>query len=97
MEKGFKGIRNVNGRPKGALNKTTAETKELIRSIVSNQLDEVEALLNQMEAKERFDAIIKLLPYIVPRQNEITVEAKEELFKTLTITLIDANDANNNR
>jgi hypothetical protein len=90
MEKGFKGIRNVNGRPKGALNKTTAETKELIRSIVSNQLDQVEALLKKMEAKERFDAIIKLLPYIVPRQSEITVEAKEELFKTLTITLIDA-------
>jgi hypothetical protein len=83
------------GRKKGGLNKTTAETKELIKSIVSNQMENIEALLNKLDPKERIDAIIKLLPYILPRQSEIAIESKEEFFKPITVTLIDPNDANN--
>jgi hypothetical protein len=91
MKKGFKGIRNENGRPKGSLNKTTSETKELLKNIVSNQLDKVEKLLNSLEPKEKIDAIIKLLPYVLPRQNEVLIDHKEEVFKPLVITLIDPN------
>lgn len=91
MEKGFKGIRNENGRPKGSLNKTTSETKELLKNIVSNQLDKVEDLLNDLEPKDRIDAVIKLLPYILPRQSEIAIESKEdeERFKPITVNLIN--------
>lgn len=73
---GFKGIRNNNGRPKGSLNKTSAETKEILQSIVSKELDNLEELLNKLEPKEKIDAIIKLLPYVIPRQTEtIAVES----------------------
>ena len=74
---GFKGIRNVNGRPKGAVNKTTAETKEIIQKIVSNELDKITDLLEKLEPKERVDAVIKLLPYIAPKQSEVSITDPE--------------------
>ena len=62
------------GRAKGTLNRTTAETKELLQAIVSNELDKMGALLEQLEPNDRVNAIAKLLPYIIPRQNEIVAE-----------------------
>ena len=73
---GFKGTRNENGRPKGSLNKTTAEAKALLQKIVNNELETIAERLEQLDNKERIDAVIKLLPYIVPRQTEIAVDAK---------------------
>ncbi len=85
---GFKGTRNINGRPKGAVNKTTAETKELLQKIVGNELNGIADLLEKLEPKERIDAVIKLLPYIVPKQTEIIIEPKEFKHEPLTVTLI---------
>lgn len=81
MAKGLK----TGGRTKGVANKTTAETKEIIQKIVSNELDNIEILLKQLEPKERIDAVIKMLPYIVPKQQE--VELKES--KPIIISFID--------
>jgi len=72
------------GRTAGAVNKTTAETKAILQKVVSNELDNVESLLEQLEPKERIDAIIKLLPYIVPKQSEIVAPEPEQP-KTITI------------
>ena len=71
MAKGIK----TGGRKAGAVNKTTAETKELIKTIVSSEMETITELLEQLTPKERIDAIIRLLPYIVPKQNEIIVDA----------------------
>ncbi len=87
--KGFKGTRNVNGRPKGAVNKTTAETKQLLQKIVSNELENIADLLEQLPTKERVDAVIRLLPYIVPRQTEIAIEPILNEFQPLTINLLE--------
>ena len=86
----FKGVRNINGRPKGAVNKTTAETKELLQKIVSNELEGIAERLEQLDNKERIDAVIKLLPYIVPRQTEVSIDTETKLntFEPLTINLI---------
>lgn len=92
---GFKGTRNINGRPRGAVNKTTAETKELLQKIISNELDNIEQLLNKLDPKERLDAVIKLLPYIIPKQTEIIIEPKENKHEPLTITLINENENHN--
>lgn len=75
------------GRTKGTANKTTAETKELLQKIVSNELDKISDLLEQLEPKERVDAIIKLLPYIVPKQSEIKIDNVEQITE---IVLTDA-------
>jgi hypothetical protein len=74
MGTGFKGTRNTNGRPKGTPNRTTAETKELLQKIVSKELDKIGNLLDKLDPLERVNAIIKLLPYIVPKQSEVKSE-----------------------
>ena len=83
---GFKGIRNVNGRPKGAVNKTTSETKGILQKIVSKELDNIADLLEQLDPKERIDAVIKLLPYVVPKQSEISI-SDDEPPRKLIITI----------
>lgn len=65
------------GRSKGTPNRTTAVTKERLQSLINNEIENLSKLLEQLEPNERVNAIIKLLPYIVPKQNEITTNAKE--------------------
>jgi hypothetical protein len=77
------------GRPKNALNKTTSEAKALLQIIVNNELETIAERLEQLDNKERIDAVIKLLPYIVPRQTEIAVESKLNTFTPLTVNLIE--------
>lgn len=74
---GFKGTRNVNGRPKGSLNKSTTQTKEIIQKVISSELDKLGAMLEQLEPKERIDAIAKLLPYILPKTSEVSIIENE--------------------
>lgn len=66
------------GRTVGAVNKTTKETRELIQSIVSKQFEDIDDLLDKLEPKERIDAIIKLLPYVVPKQSELAITEPEQ-------------------
>ncbi len=85
----FKGVRNVNGRPKGALNKTSAQTKTIIEKIVSSELKNIESLLEHLEPKERVDAIIRLLPYVVPKQSEISIDAPIHRLQPIVLNLIE--------
>lgn len=71
------------GRKKGSLNRSTAETKELLQKLVSYELDNITDLLSKLEPKERIDAIIKLLPYIVPKQSEVSISEPEPPRKIL--------------
>lgn len=71
---GFRGTRNVNGRPKGSLNKTTAETKELLKTILGKEVEKLGAMLAKLDPLERVNAIAKLLPYILPKQSEIKAD-----------------------
>lgn len=64
------------GRQKGTPNKTTAETKEMLQQVISNELNNIDDLLDKLEPNERINAVIKLLPYIVPKQVEIHQEDK---------------------
>ena len=90
MAKGIKTGR----RTKGAVNKTTAETTELLQKIVSNELDHIEGMLNKLEPKERIDAVIKLLPYIVPKQQEIAIDSKP-MINGITVTIVNPNEDDN--
>ena len=82
------------GRAKGTPNRTTAETKELLQSIVSNELDNILVLLEMLEPKERIDAVIKLLPYIVPKQQEIAIDNKPQI-NGITVTIVNPNESDN--
>jgi 23S rRNA C2498 (ribose-2'-O)-methylase RlmM len=82
------------GRAKGTPNRTTTETKELLQNIVSKELDNIVVLLEKLEPKERIDAIIKLLPYIVPKQQEIALESKATV-NGIKVTIVNPNEDDN--
>jgi len=84
MAKGIK----TGGRTKGTPNRTTTETKELLQKIVSNELDNLQQLLEDLNSKERLDAVIKLLPYILPKQQEIAIESTKSQFQPITVTIV---------
>lgn len=74
---GFRGKRNENGRPKGALNKNTAQTKAMLKEFVDKQLDKFEETFNKLEPKEQAEIVVKMLPYCVPKQSEVSVTDNE--------------------
>jgi hypothetical protein len=65
------------GRVAGTPNRTTKETKELLQKIVNKEIDNLGEMLEKLEPLERVNAIAKLLPYIVPRQSEVSVNEPE--------------------
>ena len=82
------------GRQKGTPNRTTKEAKQVLQNIVNKELENITTLLDKLEPKERIDSIIKLLPYIVPKQQEIAIENRESEFKNITITIVPPTDDN---
>lgn len=65
------------GRTKGTPNKTTRETKEILQKIVSKEIDNLGEMLEKLEPLERINAISKLLPYILPKQSEVSLNETE--------------------
>lgn len=74
MEKGT--TNNPNGRPRGAVNKATKKTKELIAKFVDENFDSIMKDLKVLEPKDRVAAFISLLKYVVPPARD--QEAEEE-------------------
>lgn len=62
----MKGMK-TGGRQKGSLNKSTSEIREKLFTIISNQFETFEKDLEKLTPKEKFDIIIKLMPYAIPR------------------------------
>lgn len=54
-------------------NCNTVETQIFIQNIVNNELTWIEDLLAQVTPKQRVDAVIKLLPYLVPKTSEASI------------------------
>ncbi|MBF2709952.1 hypothetical protein [Flavobacterium soyangense] len=67
------------GRKKGVPNKSTSEARELLQKVLGKELDKLGLLLAKLEPIERVNALAKLLPYILPKQSEITIGPKEEM------------------
>lgn len=55
-----------NGRPKGAKNRTTEETRQLIQDIVNKNLDTLEQDLAGMSPTNRWIVLEKLTKYFLP-------------------------------
>ena len=73
------------GRTKGTLNRTTSDVKEAIKTIIDAEFEQLDTYLIQLTAKERLDFLAKLLPYVVPKQSEVSLDAE----KVVTISFID--------
>ena len=67
---------NPNGRPKGTPNKVTSDLKTWINALISKNLSGIEKDLKGLEPKERIQIFEKLMQYVVPKQQSISVEAQ---------------------
>ena len=67
------------GRAKGTPNRTTSETKQLLQNVVTKQIEKLETTLNKLEPVDRVNALSKLLPYILPKQQDIAITNTNEM------------------
>jgi len=69
--KGHKGV-----KPKGAVNRTTKEARELLEQILYGQLDNINDALNDIKNDDpaRYvEACAKLFAYVLPKKSEVTI------------------------
>jgi len=72
---------NPNGRPKGTPNRSTRAVRQALEATLSNEIDNLPAMLEQLDPRDRVTALARLLPYILPRMElseVIEVKPKEE-------------------
>ena len=67
---------NPNGRPKGVGNKVTTELKTWITDLINNNRDQFTLDLKTVDADKRLAMIEKLMQYVIPKQQSISVEAQ---------------------
>jgi 23S rRNA C2498 (ribose-2'-O)-methylase RlmM len=88
------------GRKKGTPNKTPQEVKEIMQLFLENQFEKLDEVFEQLKPRDKINSIIKMLPYIVPKQMQMDLTAThiqepqydlsklttEELLKLVEIT-----------
>ena len=63
-------VRNkTGGRKKGSQNKYTYETKDVLSKVVNHELNYLNESLKNMSDSERANIVIRLLPYVVSKDN----------------------------
>lgn len=80
----------LGGRAKGTPNKFTNDIKEWISNIIDNHKEQIEDDLQVIDAKDRLLILEKLLGYIVPKQQSVSIEAQLTAeYKELRLLLND--------
>lgn len=67
------------GREKGTPNKLTKELRNVLKDIIYNELETLDEKLEELEPKERIELIIKLLPYTLPKLQNISHTTNEPM------------------
>ncbi len=67
---------NPKGRPKGTPNKVTSELKTWIQELIDGNRKKFETDLKGLDPKDRLMILEKLMQYVVPKQQSISVEAQ---------------------
>lgn len=80
------------GRQKGTTNKVTKDVRQKIKEVVDSELENIQDTLSKLSPKERTDLLTRLLPFILPKQNEHVIETNEA-FNPIQIIITD--DHNN--
>ncbi len=65
----------LGGRAKGTPNKDNAVIKEWISQLISNNMEQMEQDLQELEPKERLSMLEKMMGYVVPKQAAIQAES----------------------
>jgi hypothetical protein len=60
------------GRVAGTPNKVTSELRKTLKGIVASELESLPGTLGELPPRERLDLLIKLLPFCMPKVNQIS-------------------------
>ncbi len=67
-------------RPKGSLNKVTAETKQFLLDIVEGEHSRIHAALEELFASNKahyLAIVVKLLPFVTPKASEVQINSHD--------------------
>lgn len=67
---------NLNGRPKGAVARTTREMKEALQLIIDNNLYRLQEDLDKMSPGIRWTVLEKLKKYVIPTMSQTKIDAE---------------------
>jgi|LakMenEpi03Aug12_release.lakeMendotaPanAssembly.Ray.scaffolds.fasta_scaffold231607_5 hypothetical protein len=89
--KGISG--NPKGRTQGVQNKSTRETKEMLKSILEKHLTEIQGE-QELSIQDKIALIRTILPYTNPKLQSIVVHEGDKFsaFKTIDINIIKPNE-----
>lgn len=75
MAKGYK----TGGRQQGTPNKLTRELRSILKNILAKELESLPDKLEKLEPKERLEMIIKLMPYVLPKIETVSMNVGEPI------------------
>lgn len=61
----------TDGKTKGAENKTTKEIRTVLKDVINNELLKIETLFEGLPPKERIELLVKLIPYVLPKVENV--------------------------
>jgi hypothetical protein len=64
--------KKTGGRTAGTPNKVTSELRKTLKAIVASELECLPGTLGGLPPRERLDLLIKLLPFCMPKVNQIS-------------------------
>jgi hypothetical protein len=64
--------KKTGGRVAGTPNKVTSELRKTLKGIVASELESLPGTLGELPPRERLDLLIKLLPFCMPKVNQIS-------------------------
>ena len=74
------------GRVQGTPNLLTKEMREILNNVISKEIEELQETLSKLEPAKRLELVVKLLPFVIPRMNDIDLTVKEpEIMQPMTI------------
>ena len=85
------------GRPKGASNKSTETIKRSISMLLENNIDTVQSDLDEMQPRDRVNALLQFMKFVVPTQKAIEIDtkvSKEELNEAYIQRLMEVPEEN---
>lgn len=67
------------GREKGTPNKLTKDLRNILKNIIYKELELLNEKIDDLEYKDRVELVIKLLPYTLPKIQNISHTTNEPL------------------
>lgn len=81
--------KKTGGRVKGSVNRITATMREKLELILNDCIKDIN--INELNNREKIELVGKLLPFLVPKLNTITIDdqnTNEDYFKPIEVRII---------